>query len=152
MIGVVEERLRRPDARRGFVLDGFPRTVPQAMALDDIVSGRPLIVVHVVVPETELVRRMTARRICSVCGANAEPDAVTCGRCGGELILRADDGESAIRTRRLRVYSRQTEPIIDFYRERPTFRTIDGAQAPDRVARDLAAAIDTALVSAESSS
>lgn len=153
MIGVVRERLARPDASRGFVLDGFPRTVPQAQALDGIVVDRgPLVIVHVVVPEAELMRRMRARRICGSCGANADPDATACARCGGELVLRADDGKARVRTRRLGVYTRQTEPIIDYYRERPTFRAIDGAQATDQVASDLAAAIDSAVVKAGSSS
>lgn len=153
MIGVVRERLGRPDARRGFVLDGFPRTVPQARALDGIVTDRgPLIVVHVVVPEDELMRRMSARRICRRCGTNAGPQATVCKRCGGELVLRADDGQSAVRKRRLGVYERQTEPIIDFYRRRPTFRTIDGAQSPDQVAGDLTSAVDSALEAGVSSS
>jgi adenylate kinase len=146
MIGVVRERLERPDARRGFVLDGFPRTVPQAQALDDMVADRgPLLVVEVVVPEAELERRMSARRICRTCGANAPPDGTACGRCGGELVLRADDGEAAVRIRRLGVYERQTGPIVEFYRHRPTFRSINGAQSPDEVARALSAAIDSAM-------
>jgi len=146
MIGVVRERLERADARRGFVLDGFPRTVPQAQALDDMVAGRgPLLVVEVVVPEAELERRMSARRICRNCGANAPPDGTACGRCGGELVLRADDGEAAVRMRRLGVYERQAGPIVEFYRHRPTFRSINGAQSPDEVARALSAAIDSAM-------
>src|ERR1043166_9735151 len=87
MIAIVRERLMRPDAEPGFVIDGFPRTVAQARALDDIVEERnngPLIIVDVVVPEKELVRRLASRRICSVCGTNADPfGASTVGKKGG---------------------------------------------------------------------
>jgi adenylate kinase len=152
MIGVVRERLARPDARGGFVLDGFPRTVPQAKALDEMLAGcGPLIIIEIVVPPAELDKRMTSRRICLNCGANAEPAETTCARCGGEIVSRADDGKAAVRTRRQGVYTRQTKPILDYYRARPTFRTIDGAQAPDRVSHALTTAIDSALETADSS-
>jgi adenylate kinase len=152
MIGVVQERLERPDTRRGFVLDGFPRTVPQAEALDEMLGGRgPLIIIEMVVPAEELDKRMTARRICRNCGTNAEPADTKCSRCGGEIVARADDGQAAVRTRRQGVYMRQTKPILDYYRQRPTFRTINGAQEPDRVSAALTAAIDSALETASSS-
>ncbi|HEY7442539.1 MAG TPA: adenylate kinase [Vicinamibacterales bacterium] len=152
MIGVVRERLERPDTRRGFVLDGFPRTVPQAEALDEMLDGRgPLIIVEMVVPAEELDKRMTARRICRNCGTNAEPADKKCSRCGGEIVARADDGQAAIRTRRQGVYTSQTKPILDYYRARPTFRTINGAQPPDQVSAALTAAIDAALETAASS-
>lgn len=151
MIGVVRERLARADAAAGFVLDGFPRTVAQAEALDEIVEGRGrLVVMDIAVAEEELVRRLTSRRICSACGANAnvpapgEPVATRCARCGSELTQRADDREEVIRER-LRVYARDTRPLLDYYRGRPAFRSVDGAQAPGRVAADLAAAIDSAV-------
>jgi adenylate kinase len=147
MIAIVRERLDRADAIRGFILDGFPRTVAQAAALDAIMAGRdPLIVVDIAVPEGELVRRLASRRICEACGLNAEGEAAvsgTCRRCGGKLKQRADDTEAVVRER-LRVYHRNTEPLIDYYRARPTFRSIDGAQAQDCVAVALAAAIDAA--------
>jgi adenylate kinase len=145
MIAIVRERLERPDAARGFVLDGFPRTVAQAAALDGIMTGRdPLIVVDIAVPEGELVRRLASRRICESCGLNADGEAAalaSCQRCGGKLRQRADDNEAVVRER-LRVYHRTTAPLIDYYRARPTFRSIDGAQSPERVAAALAAAID----------
>ncbi len=147
MIGIVRERLDRQDARAGFILDGFPRTVAQAAALDAIMTGRdPLIVVDITVPEAELVRRLASRRICESCGLNAEGEAAaqqTCQRCGGRLKQRGDDGESVVRER-LKVYHRNTEPLVDYYRARPTFRSIDGAQPPERVAQLLAAAIHAA--------
>ena len=175
MIGIVRERLDRPDALAGFVLEGFPRTVAQASALDTIMDGRaPLIVVDIVVPEAELVRRLASRMICEDCGANAameNPDGAAadsvvmpaasaaapetvaavraaaepqrCRRCGGRLVQRSDDNEAIVRER-LKVYHRQSEPLVEYYKERPTFRSIDGAQPPDRVAADLAAAIEAA--------
>jgi adenylate kinase len=146
MIGIVQERLDRDDVAGGFVLDGFPRTVAQASALDTIMTGRdPLIVVDIVVPEAELVRRLATRMICESCGANAPvgDGTMTCLRCGGRLVQRADDNEAIVRER-LKVYHRQSEPLVEYYRVRPTFRSIDGAQAPDTVAVDLAAAIEAA--------
>jgi adenylate kinase len=177
MIGIVRDRLEKSDALGGFVLDGFPRTVDQATALDTIMDGRgPLIVVDIVVPEAELVRRLGTRMICADCGANAggfaeagasaadkmvapagagaaaparlaavraQTDPLRCRRCGGPLVQRSDDNDAVVRER-LKVYHRQTEPLVEYYRTRPTFRSIDGAQAPDRVAADLALAIEAA--------
>jgi adenylate kinase len=178
MIGIVKERLERPDALAGFVLDGFPRTVVQATALDTIMNGRgPLIVLDIVVPELELVRRLSTRMICAECGANAgafadaetsvekmvmpagavagaaspevaavvrsQTDPLHCRRCGGRLVQRSDDNDAVV-LERLKVYHRQTEPLVEYYRTRPTFRSIDGAQGPERVAADLAAAIEAA--------
>jgi len=153
MIDIVRRRLDRPDARGGFVLDGFPRTVAQAEALDQMLAGRgPLVVIEIGVLGRELMRRMAARRICSKCGANAGPGDVTCRRCGGELVLRSDDEDASVRDRRLQVYARQTKPIVHYYRNRPTFRSIDGVQSPDRVAEDIGEAIDSALQTAGSTS
>jgi adenylate kinase len=150
IVGVVRERLAKPDVSRGFVLDGFPRTVPQAAALDAIVAGRdPLVVVDIAVADDELVRRLTSRRVCGQCGANADVPApgqavpVQCATCGGVLTQRADDREDVIRER-LRVYGRDTRPLLEYYGGRATFRAVNGAQAPEAVARDVAAAIDAA--------
>jgi adenylate kinase len=145
MIGIVRERLNRPDAKNGFVLDGFPRTIVQADALDRMVGGRgPLVVLDIVVPEEVLVRRLASRRICGDCGVNAAVDWLTvCGPCGGMrgmLIARVDDGVEIVRER-LGVYHRQTKPLVDYYLGRPTFRQIDGNLPPDVVTD----AIDAAL-------
>src|SRR4029079_8248621 len=131
MIGIVGERLKRPDTSRGFVLDGFPRTVAQANALDRLMEGRgPLVVVDIVVPEDVLLRRLAARRICGGCGVNAPRECISsCGNCGGALVTRFDDGDGVVRER-LKVYHLQTRPIVEFYAGRPTFRTIDGHNAP----------------------
>lgn len=146
MIGIVGERLTRPDVESGFILDGFPRTVAQATALDGLMTGRdPLIVIDIVVPEAELVRRLSTRMICSSCGHNAPIDegqvSTICPLCGGQLVQRADDSQSVV-LERLKVYRANTKPLVDFYRARPTFRSINGAQSPDRVAAELAAAIE----------
>jgi adenylate kinase len=147
MIGIVRQRLEKDDAIGGFVLDGFPRTVAQASALDQIMERRdPLIVVDIVVPEAELVRRLGTRMICQDCGANAPVAGAAeapCAKCGGRLVQRADDNQDVV-IERLKVYHRMSEPLVEYYRVRPTFRSIDGAQTPDRVAADLAAAIEAA--------
>jgi adenylate kinase len=146
MIGIVEERLERQDARRGFVLDGFPRTVVQATALDGMIDGRgPLIVVDIVVPEDVLVRRLASRQICGSCGANAPLEWTgVCEKCGGPLVTRTDDGEAIVRER-LKVYERQTKPLVDYYAARPTFRAIDGNQPPDIVTTAVIDAVTTAI-------
>jgi adenylate kinase len=150
MVKIVQERLNRDDARSGFILDGFPRTVAQAKALDGVMAGRaPLIVIDIVVPEAELVRRLGSRLICTNCGNNADPsdakafETKRCSRCGGQLVQRADDNDAVVRER-LKVYERNTAPLVKYYRERPTFRAVDGAMAADRVAAALADAVDAA--------
>ena len=95
------------------------------------------------VPEQELVRRLGSRRICGACGTNADAVATTCAKCGGELIQRTDDDQGVVRER-LKVYQHATKPVLEFYRERPTFRVVNGAQAPERVAQELDTMIDDA--------
>ena len=141
IIAIVRNRLQREDARRGFVLDGFPRTVAQAEALDQIMRERgdePLVVIDVEVPQEQLVLRLANRRICTKCGANADPksQADSCDKCGGTLEQRADDNKDVV-LERLNVYHRSTKPVLEYYRERPTFRVVNGAQPPDRVAHEL---------------
>ena len=150
MIGIVRERLLQPDAMRGFVLDGFPRTVAQAQALDTIMderNGGPLIVVEVVVPQAELVKRLSTRRICGLCGFNADPfdggAGNKCKRCGGDFVQRTDDNEAVV-LKRLAIYDRDTKPLVEYYKARPTFRVVNGAQGPQQVAKDLDSAIDAA--------
>lgn len=145
MIAIVRERLERPDANAGFVLDGFPRTVAQAQALDGLVDeAAPLVIVDIEVPMETLVKRLQTRRICGSCGAGAPPGATTCPKCGGVLVQRVDDNEHVVRER-LQVYERSTQPIVEFYGRRNTFRSIDGDQTEDSVAADLAAAVASAL-------
>lgn len=144
MIGIVKERLARPDAAHGYILDGFPRTVRQAEALDRMQTGEPLVVIDLAVPDAELLNRMQTRRVCGKCAAIAEPGSGkdSCERCGGAMITRADDSDEHVRQHRLDVYSRESRPLLDYYRGRSTFRSINGAQPPDRVAKELATKID----------
>jgi adenylate kinase len=146
IVALVRERLAEPDAAEGFVLDGFPRTVIQAEALDVLLDGAPLAVVEIRVPDDELVRRVRGRRICERCGTtvsafDGDPSlALVCKMCGGRLVQRSDDSEQVVRDR-LKIYWRETQPMIGFYEGRPTFRRVDGAQPPVSVYEAIAAAV-----------
>lgn len=140
MIGIIKDRLAKPDAASGFILDGFPRTVVQAEKLDNIVGngGEPLRVLQLLVPDDAIVRRITLRRTCSSCGAiyhleNTPPakDGV-CDRCGAEVIARADDTEEAVR-KRLEAFHRQTLPVATFYNAKSLLREVDGVGPVDEV-------------------
>ena len=140
VIGLVGERLAEPDAANGAVLDGFPRTVAQAEALDRLLRARGADIDRVVffdVARPELLRRLTGRRICRKCGASYHVafmpprTAGVCDRCGGELYQREDDSETAV-AKRLDVYGKQTTPLLDYYRGRGILSTINGEGAvPD---------------------
>ena len=156
MIAIVRERLSRADAVGGFVLDGFPRTVAQATALDEIMAGHgALIVVDIAVPDDALVERLARRRVCAQCGNATSVVAggamPRCEKCGGELVLRSDDAESVVRER-LRVYAETTRPVVDYYSSRPTFRAIDGHQSQPAVAAALTAVVDDLLATVSSAS
>jgi adenylate kinase len=126
------------------VLDGFPRTVDQALALDRLTMGRGRVVVaELAVPEAALIRRLTMRRVCERCRVNAQPEASRC-RCGGSLISRADDREDVVRER-LRVYECATRPLVDFYSARRMLHVIDGTLAPHVVTARIRSAIDASL-------
>ena len=158
IIGIVRERLSRPDAVAGFVLDGFPRTANQAKALDGILEDRgPVICIEIRVPDEELVRRVRARRVCEDCGANADafenqadvlPDLCQnteqCRANGPKWVARSDDSEAVVRER-LKIYWRDTRPMIEYYSSRPTFRAIDGLQTPEQVREALVSAVASAL-------
>jgi adenylate kinase len=141
VIEIVRERLLQHDVARGFVLDGFPRSLPQAQSLDQLIDDRaPLVIVDIEVPEDVLVTRLQSRRICRKCSKNAAPGLTECDNCGGELVQRSDDNSEVVRER-LRVYDRSTHPIVEYYRPRATFRSVDGDQTLDSVAADIAAAV-----------
>lgn len=133
MIGLIQERLRQPDTRRGFVLDGFPRTLPQAEALDRHLrtQGRTLdAVVYFKVSDETIIRRLSGRRVCRkaahIFHLDSNPPRAP-GRCdfdGSELFQREDDKEDTVR-HRLEVYHRQTEPLVEFYRSRGILEAID---------------------------
>jgi adenylate kinase len=143
MTTLVDERLSQPDASKGFILDGFPRSVEQAQMLDMILEGRgPLIVVEIDVPAQELLRRLSQRRICERCGTNQDvsgPGATVC-TCGGSFVLRSDDNDTTAR-RRLDVYTRTTAPVLDFYKQRGTLQRVNGNLPPDDVAQRIGVAI-----------
>jgi adenylate kinase len=141
---VVTERLEQPDTSNGFLLDGFPRTIPQAEALDQMVDGRaPLIVIEIALTEAEVVRRLASRMVCAECGTNATGEGDRCHDCGGPLVPRADDREQVV-INRLKVYREQTEPLVRYYGERPTYCRIDGARLPDDVTADIFRAVEEA--------
>ena len=148
IVGIVDERLALDDTRaRGFILDGFPRTVAQAAALLDITAPRGLdLAVNLEVPREAVLARLAARRVCSDCGANYSVDDRptrdwTCDVCGGDVIQRADDTEEAI-TRRLDIYERETAPLIAWFSERDLLVEVDGVGDPDVVSDRLVKVID----------
>ncbi|MBA2848539.1 adenylate kinase [Thermosulfuriphilus ammonigenes] len=141
VIGMVEERLSQPDCEKGFMLDGFPRTVPQAEALDKLLEKMGKKIDHVIlidVPEEELVKRLTGRRTCKQCGMMYhvifKPPKVDgkCDVCGGELYQRDDDTEETVRNR-LKVYNDQTKPLVDYYENKGLLRRIDGMGSIDEI-------------------
>jgi len=145
VLSMVEERISRPDCGDGFLLDGFPRTLPQAEKLDDILrkrfKTRPL-VVHFVVDRNQLMRRLTGRRTCAMGGEiyniYDHPPKVPgrCDRDGGELMQRPDDREEVI-AERLAAYERQTRPLVDYYRGRGVLKDVDGMAAPAAVTKSV---------------
>ena len=148
IVGIVDERLMLDDTRaRGFVLDGFPRTVAQATSLLEILQPRGLdMAVNLDVPRDAVLARLAARRVCSDCGANYSVDARprhdwTCDVCGGDVIQRADDTEEAI-TRRLDLYERETSPLIAWFDERDLLVEVDGVGDPDVVSDRLVKVVD----------
>jgi len=146
-IAMVRDRLSQPDARGGFLLDGFPRNVAQAATLDEVLErdDAPLdAVIEMSVDTDEVVRRIAGRRVCRACGTVvsaevAREQASTCPVCGGELYQREDDKEETVR-HRLAVYAEQTQPLVDFYRRRGVLVQVDAMGSVDEVtARTLAA-------------
>jgi len=141
VIGIIEERLKAKDCDPGFILDGFPRTIPQAEALQPILTKIGKKIDHVIsieVDPEELVRRLTGRRTCKNCGSmfhlHFQPPKKegSCDRCGGTLYQRADDKEEIIRTR-LKEYEKQTAPLIQYYQGKKTLRSIQGVGGPDQI-------------------
>lgn len=147
VVGVVEERLAKPDLDKGYMLDGFPRTLPQAQALDKILDGQKKSIDHAIlvdVPDDELVKRLSGRRTCrnSDCGAmfhvmfNPPKKEGVCDKCGSELYQRADDQEATIRER-LAVYNTQTAPLIGYYKEKGLLRRVEGVGPIDSIFRSI---------------
>lgn len=141
IVNLVAERLKEKDCQKGFILDGFPRTIPQAEGLDEILKKMGLnlnCVLLVEVPHDVIVERLAGRRICKNCGAlwhvvfDPPKREGACDRCGGELFQRDDDQEQTI-SHRLRVYDEQTAPLVDYYRQRGLLRTINGVGEIDQI-------------------
>ena len=149
VIGLIRERTQQADCKAGFILDGFPRTLPQASALDVMLQNQSRQVDRVVlfeIPDSELIRRLSGRRTCSKCGAmyhieNLKPkkDGV-CDQCGSSLLQRDDDRAEVIQ-KRLEVYHRQTSPLAGFYQAQGKLKKIDAIVAPDSVSEALAQAL-----------
>ena len=148
-IGIVGERLAKADCKKGFILDGFPRTVEQAEALDKILKDIKInltAALNISVPSAELIERAVGRRICRKCGAtyhvSFKPTAKDgiCDACGGETYQRADDSEETMKNR-LSVYEAQTKPLIDYYQKAGLYKQVDGSQAMDKVFADVVASL-----------
>ena len=148
-IGLVKERLSKADCANGYLLDGFPRTIPQAEALEKLTKeiGREVTyVINIDTPKEELVKRICGRRVCKKCGApyhiiNVKPkvDGI-CDICGGELIQRPDDNEEALSTR-LDAYNKQTKPLLEFYEKIGLLTTFSGAER-DKLTAELTAFLE----------
>lgn len=147
MVGIVDERLNESDTtKRGYILDGFPRTEAQALALEKITVDRPLdVVLNLEVPEDVVLERITKRRVCKTCGQIYSVDSPPkngwiCDVDGGEVVQRDDDTEDAVRTR-LDLYAAETLPLVSFYEERALLSEVDGLGIPDQVFARLLAAV-----------
>lgn len=153
MLGIIEDRLNRPDAARGAVFDGFPRTLQQADGLEALLKrldSRLDLCLSLEVTDELIIQRLSARRICSNCGAdynvitNPPPADGICLKCGGQIIQRADDREETIRNR-LTVYHRQTRPLEEYYSGRGLLRSVDGNGPVDEIFAKLCRIIDDYL-------
>lgn len=149
-IGIVQERLTKEDTKNGFILDGFPRTIDQAIALDVALKEMGIDKVHVIditMNQNLLVSRITGRRICKSCGTtyhilNLPPKVEgVCDVCGGELYQREDDREDTVKNR-LEVYAKQTKPLVDYYENRGFYKRITGNQDVEKVYQDIISALE----------
>ena len=141
IVAMVAKRIKEEDCANGFLLDGFPRTVSQAEALNGISDID--MVIDIAVPAERLMERIGGRRMCSVCGAGYHTSSYhkdTCEKCGASLYIRDDDRPETVK-HRITVYERQTKPLIDYYREKGNLSRVNGDNTPDRVFDDVAAAI-----------
>jgi adenylate kinase len=145
ILDMVKERLSQPDCQKGFILDGFPRTVAQAEALDKLLEemGKKLdFALALIVPDELLIERLTGRRTCKSCGMmyhiKYKPPKVDnkCDVCGGELYQRPDDNEETVRNR-LKVYHESTAPLIEYYRKKGILREIDGSKSIEEITQQI---------------
>ena len=141
IIDLMDERLREPDCEKGFILDGFPRTTAQAVALDDMLARleRPLDAALLVDVDSDvIIKRLTERRCCKECGYIGTAADATCPKCGGEMYQRDDDNEATVRNR-LDVYAKSTSPLIDYYKGKGLLKSVDGDRPVDTVYVDVKA-------------
>lgn len=141
IIDLMDERLREPDCEKGFILDGFPRTTAQAVALDDMLVRleRPLDAALLVDVDPEvIIKRLTERRCCKECGYIGTAADATCPKCSGEMCQRDDDNEATVRNR-LDVYAKSTSPLIDYYKGKGLLKSVDGDRPVDAVYVDVKA-------------
>lgn len=148
LISIVRDRLSQPDCRAGCILDGYPRTIPQADALSHILAGlnqKIDIVLDIEVPDSELITRLSSRRVCT-CGAtyhlifNPPQNPGVCDRCGKALYQRDDDTEESVRNR-LIVYKKETQPLIDYYKDQKLLVTIDGSRSIEQISEEIWAVV-----------
>lgn len=149
VVAMVKDRLSQPDCASGFLLDGFPRTVPQAEALDRTLSEMGIkldAVLNIAVPRERLLERLTGRRVCKACGAtfhvlfNKPKVEGKCDKCGGELYQRSDDTEATV-NQRLDVYEAQTQPLIGYYQKQGLLKEVNGDQEISKVTKDVLAVL-----------
>ena len=143
IIDLMDERLREPDCEKGFILDGFPRTTAQAVALDDMLARleRPLDGALLVDVDPEvIIKRLTERRCCKECGYIGTVADATCPKCDGEMYQRDDDNEATVRNR-LDVYAKSTSPLIDYYKGKGLLKSVDGDRPVDTVYADVKAVL-----------
>lgn len=149
-IGLIADRIRQPDCTQGFILDGFPRTVPQAQALAALLAkqGKSVgVVVLFEIPDSQLIGRLSGRRICSKCGAmyhltlSPPKRADTCDQCGTAPLMHRSDDHVEVIEKRLSVYHKQTSPLIQFYDKQGLLKKIDATRSPDQVEAELEACL-----------
>lgn len=150
VVDLVIDRFREPDCEKGYVLDGFPRTIPQAKALDEALAKEKdglEYAIDVDVPDENIIRRMSGRRACLACGATYHVVTIPpkkegiCDYCGAELVLREDDKPETVE-KRLKVYHEQTQPLIDYYQGKGILRSVDGTKDMDEVFDEIVAIVE----------
>ncbi len=142
-VGIVEERLAEGDARNGFILDGFPRTPHQA----EVLSKKIDTVISFIIPESEIIKRLSGRRVCHSCGKSFHLDYIPpkvegyCDSCGGELKIRPDDEVGTVQ-KRIKIYRESIEPLVNYYQKQGNYYEIDSSPTPDQVFKSLCSLLE----------